>query len=274
MSTATLTRNRQDHADHTTGQKTLPAPLIEAVTNGVTTATKKTAVKKPVAKKPVAKKAPAKTTVARRRQPGYTTAQLVAALESAWAAIRAKHKEVPAVMIVVGSGTTTRQSKFGHYATNRWQSGDNQMSEVLISGEGLKRPAVEVFTTLLHEAAHGLADARGIKDTSRQGRWHNQKFAALASELGLDTTKDPRIGYSPCTIRTETEKAYADALKTVGKALSAYRHPEMKGAGKKSNNALPCSCQCPRRIRVAKAVLEEGSITCDICEHHFEPDND
>ncbi|MFD1534873.1 hypothetical protein [Pseudonocardia aurantiaca] len=34
-----------------------------------------------------------------------------------------------------------------------------------------------------HEkAAHALAHVRGIKDTSRQGRWHNARFKALAEE--------------------------------------------------------------------------------------------
>jgi hypothetical protein len=296
MPTATMTRNRRQApttttTPQTTGQVPLPDDLVAAGTNGATaapTTAVRTTAKKAPAKRTAAKKMAAKTAaeksptqktsvrkpVTRRRQLDYTAAQLVAALEAAWAAIRANHKDVPAVIIVIGSGTTTRQSKYGHYATNRWQSGKNRLSEVLISGEGLRRPAAEVFTTLLHEAAHGLADARGIKDTSRQGRWHNQKFAALAAELGLDTTKDPRIGWSPCTLRAEPAKSYADVLKTVSQALSAYRHPEVKEPGKKSNNALACSCQCPRRIRVAKAVLDEGSITCDICDQHFEPDND
>ena len=56
----------------------------------------------------------------------------------------------------------------------------------MISGEGLRRTAHDVLGTLLHEAAHALAHARGIKDTSRQGRYHNKHFKTLAEELGLD----------------------------------------------------------------------------------------
>ena len=38
-----------------------------------------------------------------------------------------------------------------------------------------------VLQVLLHEAAHALAFARGIKDTSRSGnRYHNRRFANLA----------------------------------------------------------------------------------------------
>jgi len=43
----------------------------------------------------------------------------------------------------------------------------------------------DVLGTLLHEAAHGMAATRQIKDTSRQGRYHNRRFAELAAELGI-----------------------------------------------------------------------------------------
>jgi hypothetical protein len=230
-----------------------------------------------------AKKTPATTTtrtgspmarMTRKRQTEYTTAELVLALETSWAAIRANHKEVPAVVIIVGSGTATKHAKYGHFAPTRWQHGEQRLAEVLISGEGLKRPVEEVFTTLLHEAAHALADVREIKDTSRQGRWHNQKFAALAGELGLDATKDPKIGWSLCTLRKETSTTYKSVIAELKKALIAYRHPEMTGgqAKKNNNNAVACVCSCPRRIRVAKAVLAEGEITCGVCDSTFEPD--
>lgn len=215
-----------------------------------------------------------KARLTHKRQDEYTTAQLVATLETAWAAIRANHHEVPAVVMIVGSGTATKQSKYGHFAPIRWQHGEQRLAEVLISGEGLKRPVEEVFTTLLHEATHALAHVREIKDTSRQGRWHNQKFAELASELGLDTSKDPRIGWSKCTLRPATADTYTTVLADLKNALIAYRHPEVNGGGetRKNNNAIACACQCPRRIRVAKQVLELGEITCGVCDATFVPD--
>ncbi|WP_344210515.1 hypothetical protein [Kribbella sancticallisti] len=231
-------------------------------------------IKKATKKKPTTLTGSPKARLTRKRQEDFTAAQLVGALEDAWSVIRTKHPEVPQAVIVVGSGTATRQAKHGHYAPTRWQHGDNQLAEVLISGEGLKRPVPEVLTTLLHEAARGLANTREIKDTSRQGRWHNEKFATHAKELGLEPTKDPKFGWSACTLRDETTKAYSHVITDLTKALKAYRHPEVLGSGKEknSNNAVACACQCPRRIRVAKSVLEEGSITCDVCETQFEPD--
>src|SRR4029450_12326513 len=100
------------------------------------------------------------------------------------------------------------QTKWGHFASMRWQRGSDRLPEVLVSGDGLARTPGEVLTTLLHEAAHSLADARTIQDTSRQGRWHNKRFAALATELGLDPRMDPRLGWSPCTLPPETAETY------------------------------------------------------------------
>lgn len=83
---------------------------------------------------------------------------------------------------------------------------------MFICGEGLHRGPADVLATLLHEAAHALADVRGIKDTSRQGRWHNAWFKALATEVGIKTTKDPRIGWSPTRLPEATRNAYADTI--------------------------------------------------------------
>ncbi len=204
---------------------------------------------------------------------GFTGADLVAALDRAWRAIRARHPEVPAAVVVVASGTAAGRAKHGHYAAMRWQHGSEKLPEVLVSGEGLKRPVPDVFTTLVHEAAHGLADVRGVKDTSRQGRWHNKRFAALADELGLDATKDPRIGWSPCALREASAEIYRDVLADLGAALSAYRHPELAaGNGRNSHNPAACVCVCPRRIRIARSVLDLGPIICAVCGTDFEPE--
>ena len=207
----------------------------------------------------------------------FTTAGLVAALESAWTAIRDRHPEVPAAVIVVGSGSPAspkQAMKWGHFAALRWQHGEQKLPEVLVSGEGLSRPPAAVFTTLLHEATHGLADARGIQDTSRQGRWHNKKFATLAAELGMATTKHDKFGYAPCTLTDHTSADYADAITGLGNALSAFRHPEPTGDGKdrtNNNNGITCACECPRKVRLSDSAFEKGPIVCAACESAFLP---
>ena len=129
-------------------------------------------------------------------------ARLVAALEACWRAIRRHHPEIPPARLVVAAGFDARRHKLGHFAAERWRHArkDGALPEVLIGGEGLERRPEQVFATLLHEAAHALAHAREIQDTSRQGRYHNLRFRALAEELGLVVTPAPGIGWSATTL--------------------------------------------------------------------------
>jgi hypothetical protein len=219
------------------------------------------------------------TDVTRTCQNQFTTAGLLAALEQCWAGIRDRHPEVPAVVLVVASGSpaTARQSmKWGHFASLRWQHGKTRLPEVLVSGEGLSRTPGEILTTLLHEAAHGLADARNIQDTSRQGRWHNKHFAAHAQELGLTPTKDAKLGWSPCTLRPETAGAYAAQLDQLTAALTVWRHPEVLSTKTRTNNnnGVSAECGCARKIRVSRAVYEAGPILCGLCNCRFAADTD
>lgn len=204
----------------------------------------------------------------------FSCANLVAALEAAWSTIRSRHVDVPGAVIVVGSGSPARPNGrlvFGHFAALQWQHGGDRVPEVLVSGEGLNRPAADVLTTLLHEAAHAVADVRGIKDTSRQGRWHNKHFAALAGELGLAVTKDDKLGWSPSTLRPETSDAYADVIDELAAAIRVCRHHNTHRAAttKNSRNGSALTCECPRRIRAATAVIAEGPIVCGVCTHEF-----
>ena len=93
-------------------------------------------------------------------------------------------------MIIIASGTDGKQRRWGHYHAGSWVTGSQARPEIMISGEGLHRDAASVLGTLLHEAAHALAAARGIKDTSRQGRYHNKHYKALAEELGITVEFD------------------------------------------------------------------------------------
>jgi hypothetical protein len=204
----------------------------------------------------------------------FTSAALVGALESAWTAIRTAHPEIPAAIIVIGSGSSSTKAnelKYGHFASLRWQHGDTRLPEVLVSGEGLRRTPAEVFTTLLHEAAHGLADVRGIQDTSRQGRWHNRHFANLASELGLTATKDDKLGWSPCILRPETANRFSSVLNELGQAMRAFRHPEelVVKTRTNNNNGAVLTCDCPRKIRTSVKVADEGPILCGNCDSPF-----
>lgn len=203
---------------------------------------------------------------------------LVAALERAWEAIRARHPDVPEVVLVVAAGSDGRAKaglKLGHFAASRWHLGDGRRAEVLVGGEGLQRGPVDVLGTLLHEAAHGLAQVRDIKDTSRGGRYHNRKYKTLAQELGLEVVEVAPIGWSGTTLPEATALAYADVLDQLAGALVLWRIAEQPDSGRrKTRNLLAAVCACSRRIRVAPRTLDEAPIVCGACGDPFEPEND
>jgi hypothetical protein len=215
------------------------------------------------------------------------TERLVSALTAAWRAIQRHHPEVPDVVLTLGSGTLGKrggETTLGHFAAGRWQlaatgeKGDQDagLHELFVSGEGLRRGAADVLGTLLHEAAHGLAAARSIGDTSRQGRYHNKKFKALGEELGLVITEVDKIGWSGTALGPDAEQRYADALAGLTAAMTAFRRAEVTGLpGKsKSKNLLVAECLCPRKIRVARATLDAAPITCGGCGQEFTAPDD
>ncbi len=134
----------------------------------------------------------------------FVASEAVAVLEGVWAAIRARVPEVPEAVLVLASGTEdVRTPRFGHWAASRWRVDDvdTRRAEVLVAGEALAQGPGQVLSTLLHEAAHGLAHARRVQDTSRQGRYHNQRFRELAEELGLKVRRRDPHGH--CDTRLE-----------------------------------------------------------------------
>ena len=207
------------------------------------------------------------------RQDATLSPRLVTAMDRTWAAIQARHPDVPAVVITLGAGSGRgRGLTLGHFAPGRWQHGDGTLPELFIGGEGLARGGRELLGTLLHEAAHGVATARGIQDTSRQGRFHNTRYADLARELGLEVAKTGTIGWSATTVPDATAARYRAELRRLDAAMVAWRHADGgsgRGGRASSNNGLAARCDCGRRIRVSAAVLGAGPITCGLCGTNF-----
>ena len=192
-------------------------------------------------------------------------------LETTWQAIRARHPQIPPVVVVIASGTEGKQARYGHHAPQRWHVSGEDRAEIMISGEGLRRGAPAVLGTLLHEAAHALAAARGIKDTSRQGRYHNKHFKTYAEKLGITTGHDPRLGWSITTLPDSTADSYAAQLAALQAALTLWRHDESGPAGttRRSTNLIAAACPCGRSIRIAASTLAEAPVTCRACDGDF-----
>ncbi|MGW1811899.1 hypothetical protein ACWCQY_44775, partial [Streptomyces sp. NPDC002078] len=157
--------------------------------------------------------------------------RIITALEAAWSAIRAQHPDVPAVLMITGTGRTGTSVKWGHFGEKRWTTGTKTRThELFAGGELISLGGRRTMQTLLHEAAHALAHVRNIKDTSSDYRYHNRRFVKIAEELGLQGPVSPAsvIGWSDCQITDAAAARYATVIGALDTASLPYVHdPEV-----------------------------------------------
>jgi hypothetical protein len=203
------------------------------------------------------------------------------------------------VVVITGSGASQRgvpegYRLRGHHWPERWVTdvpGERRAPELFIAGELLDDAGRAVLEVMLHEAAHALAAARGIKDCSAAGnRYHNRRYAALAAEVGLAPPERPHkiLGMSGCTIAEQAAAAYAEVIEAIGAARLPYiteppRTGSTGGPGggtgrggggdtpvrpeKRDGRRIPVTCACtpPRRIQVTPKTINDGPVICGLC---------
>lgn len=225
--------------------------------------------------------------------PPVEASRLIAACEAAWRALQRHHPDIPDAVIVLGTGLERgRLVKLGHWWGGQWMVDEGRRAEVLLAGEALHLSPDAVFEVLVHEAAHGLNAARGIKDTSRGGRYHNAHFKAAAEALGVAVFRMNPNGWAFTDLTPETRDRYAAAIAAIGAEMRLARNlparsPDHDGAGpgngsgesgspdgdrkSTSGRAVSASCGCGRRMRMAPSVLAAGPVTCGRCGADFQP---
>lgn len=200
-----------------------------------------------------------------------TSAALISVLQTTWDAIRKQHPDTPEAILTFGDGNRGKKLAYGHFATHMWKVGERTVCEVFVGGEGLERGALATFGTLMHEAAHGVAHTREVKDTSRQGNFHNAKFKVIGEELGLELQHSKEIGWSVTTVPDATALIWEEHIAALDGVIGMYRLPAMKRADASANkNNLVSECACGRKMRMSKRTMELGPVVCGVCDEPFE----
>lgn len=219
--------------------------------------------------------------------------RIIGVLEDAWARIRALHPDVPAVVMITGTAhESSGRATLGHFGADRWTSEGGRLPELFVAGELLAGThghsgGRSVVKTLLHEAAHGLAHTRDIKDCSRQNRYHNRRFAALATELGLTPPQHPDtvLGYSAAILDDQAAAAWQPVIDAIdaarlphGGALHLAQEPDptgpddpARGGAGRGGARMTVSCVCvpARTLAVTPRQYETGPIVCGTCWEPF-----
>lgn len=221
---------------------------------------------------------------------------LVVACEAVWRSIQSHHPELPPAVMLLGTGVERgRLVKLGHWWGGRWLADGDVRGEVLLAGEALHLKPEDVFEVLLHEAAHGINAARGVKDTSRGGRYHNARFKKTAVEVGLDVEQMDPYGFAKTSVRPDTAERYSAEIEHLATAMRiARRIPPtaltkgdlgpQRGDGRSNGQGpdegtgrqqvKPAECGCGRRMRMAPSVLAHGPVTCGNCGSDFVVDRE
>lgn len=216
----------------------------------------------------------------------------VKALEVAYRAIRRRVPEAPEVTIVVKRDARA----WGHTTVDRVWTGKGSDKgtryEIMVSGENLRRGAIEVMATLLHEAAHAINLAEGVRDCDVNGR-HNKAFKSRAESLGLDVAEAGWHGWTATSLPAEGVERWKRAIDSLALGLdrsaAAVPHPApapaptvkpVKGGGKGPTplvpptrtgrrNLIKAECGCGYSIRLSGKVLDGARPTCQVCGQAF-----
>ena len=221
--------------------------------------------------------------------PVPTGSRIITVLEAAWSEIRRRHPDVPPVVVITGTGREARggYATLGHFGAERWQHTGGRLPELFVAGEllaglGGQSGGRTVLETLLHEAAHGLAHTRGIKDCSRQNRYHNTRFAALARELGLTPPEAPHrtLGYSDTALDDKAADGWREVIAAIDTAHLPHRGQlfpalALPTASTRAGSrfTVACACEPARKLSITPRQYETAPLICGACKATFEPES-
>lgn len=169
-----------------------------------------------------------------------------------WAAIQARHPELPVIAPPINA----------HYPA-----------------EPVPKTATAVTVSMLREAARTLADVRGVEVVLRGGRYHTQRFAELAAEVGLCAETDPSkpvretSGFTVLSLFDGAKEIYREEIEGIRAVLEAHPVPEFdtepRPRRSSSGTRLLAECGCPRKIYAAATTLAGPDIVCSQCGKPF-----
>lgn len=166
---------------------------------------------------------------------------------------------------VIAVQTQGKQSAYGWCSSrpvwNELKKGVDYY-EITMTAEYLTRSNEDIVATLLHEMVHLYCGQNGIKDTSRSGTYHNEKFKNIAETVGLIIEKDSKIGWSLTSLNSDAV-AFIPSLKINRQAFRIARQvASSKGKGKTKQSMRKYICpECGMTVRATKTV----NVMCGDC---------
>ena len=150
-------------------------------------------------------------------------------------------------------------------------SADSGYYEINITAEYLTRPMSDISGTMLHEMVHLYNIYHDIKDTTRNGTYHNKKFRDAALSFGLTCENDQKYGWC----RTSLDEQTSDYLISLGVfdwEFDIYRSklPASEEKKRKQSMRKYICPSCGLTVRATKKVY----VICGDCQEALESETD
>ena len=166
---------------------------------------------------------------------------------------------------------------YAHYVPfDIWDTKDAPKREINIASGTLDRPLESVLASLLHEMVHMYNDCvLHVQDTSRQGTYHNRRFAQEAEAKGLIVTRSDKYGWAHTEpgdrlldwilAHDELREIDMNRSSSFPGAVGVGTHTGSRGVsipGTKTGHSRKYTCPCCHNsVRATKAV----NILCGDC---------
>lgn len=106
-----------------------------------------------------------------------------------------------------------RRNAYGRYSVGTpWTQVGTARHETAVKADQLHRSAEGVLATCLHETTLAVAGAAGVRDVSRQGRWHHATFCRLAVAIGCYVVWVPGVGHRTVGQTSDGRDRFGDLL--------------------------------------------------------------
>jgi len=145
-------------------------------------------------------------------------------------------------------------NELGFFCGNIWENKEGiKQNEINLSAEKLQE---KPYITLLHELIHLFHFQKNIKDTSRNGYYHNKVFKNKAEQIGFILPDKPnkKNGYSEIGYNQELINKI-DSLNLNQEVFKNIRRKPLK----KSKKMLKYNCNCNKFYsnKEVKAICQE-----------------
>lgn len=161
-----------------------------------------------------------------------------------------------------------RKTELGHFWPDRWSDGTvDEIHEISLSAEELKRDTHAILATLHHELVHLFNHQSGMKDCSKSGR-HNKIFKQSAEDYGLEVAEPHKSkGYAFTSLTDDLTSQIDELFRPDEAAFKLYRTFAPSKTNKPPQKRVKWLCACPTTVMVAKDTNLIAE--CRICGEDF-----